>query len=116
MVVFETSAHYYRFFANESRRGGSPLYEKLSLGIAESPELQHLAAGRKRGQPAANLIFGAVQYLLLGDIDDPLKDYYPSLGGKRAADDRAFDLFSAFCKAHEAELARDHFETRHQHQ
>lgn len=105
MVVFETSAHYYRFFANESRRGGSPLYERLSLGIAESPELQRLAAGRKKGQPAANLIFGAVQYLLLGDIDDPLKDYYPSLGGKRAADDGAFDLFAAFCSAHEAELA-----------
>jgi hypothetical protein len=104
MVVFETSAHYYRFFANESRRGGSPLYERLSLGIAENPELQRLAAGRKKGQPAANLVFGAVQYLLLGGVDDPLREYYPSLGGKRPADDKAFDLFAAFCQAHEAEI------------
>ncbi|RWO53535.1 DUF2332 domain-containing protein [Mesorhizobium sp.] len=104
MVVFETSAHYYRFFANESRRGGSPLYEKLSLGIADNVALQRLAAGRRKGQPAANLVFGAVQYLLLGGVDHPLKDYYPSLGGTRPADDRAFELFAAFCGAHEAEL------------
>ncbi|TIP77567.1 MAG: DUF2332 family protein, partial [Mesorhizobium sp.] len=77
MVVFETSAHYYRFFANESRRGGSPLYEKLSLGIADDVALQRLAAGRRKGQPAANLVFGAVQYLLLGGVDHPLKEYYP---------------------------------------
>jgi hypothetical protein len=104
VVVFETNAHYYRFFANESRRGGSPLYEALSLGIADSPALQRLTAGRRRGQPSANLIFGAVQYLLLGGIDDPLKDYYPSLGGTRPADDRAFGRFAAFCAAHEAEI------------
>lgn len=104
VVVFETTAHYYRFFANESRRGGSPLYEKLSLGIADSPALQSLTARRRRGQPSANLLFGAVQYLLLGGIDDPLKDYYPSLGGTRPADDRAFGLFAAFCIAHEAEI------------
>ncbi|WP_291861874.1 DUF2332 domain-containing protein [Bradyrhizobium sp.] len=103
-MVFETSAHYYRFFANESRRGGSPLYEKLSLGIADSPELQRLTRGKKKGQPSANLIFGAVQYVLLGGLDDPLKEYYPSLGGTRPADDRAFDLFAAFCRAHEAVL------------
>ncbi len=104
MAVFETSAHYYRFFANESRRGGSPLYEKLSLGIANDQALQRLTAARKKGQPAANLVFGAVHYLLLGGIDDPLKDYYPSLGGTRPADDRAFPLFAAFCRAHEVEL------------
>ena len=104
MAVFETSAHYYRFFANESRRGGSPLYEKLSLGIADDETLQRLSSTRKRGQPAANLVFGAVQYLLLGGIDDPLKDYYPSLGGTRPVDDRAFSLFRAFCQAHETEL------------
>jgi hypothetical protein len=104
MSVFETNADYYRFFANESRRGGSPLYEKLSLGIAENPLLQRMAARRKKGQPAANLLFGAVHYLLLDGIDDPLKDYYPSLGGARPADDRAIELFANFCRTHEAEL------------
>jgi hypothetical protein len=104
MTVFKTSADYYRFFANESLRGGSPLYQRLSLGIADNPALQRLAAGRRKGQPAANLVFGAVHYLLLGGVDDPLKDYYPSLGGTRPADDRALALFAAFCRSHEAEL------------
>ncbi|MGZ9213983.1 MAG: DUF2332 domain-containing protein [Candidatus Binatia bacterium] len=104
MAVFETSAHYFRFFANESRRGGSPLYEQLSLGIAENPALQLIAARRMKGQPPANLILGAVHYLLLGGVDDPLKDYYPSIGGTRPVDDKAFGLFAAFCRTHEAEL------------
>lgn len=104
MTVFETGAHYYRFFANESRRGGSPLYERLSLGIAEHTAIQILAARRKRGQPPANLIFGAVHYLLLGGADHPLKDYYPSAGGTRSVDDRAFAHFVDFCRIHQAEI------------
>jgi hypothetical protein len=104
MAVFETSAHYFRFFANESRRGGSPLYEQLALGIADNPALQVMAARRKKGQPPANLILGAVHYLLLKGVDDPLKDYYPSVGGTRPVDDKAFGLFAAFCRTHEAEL------------
>jgi hypothetical protein len=105
MAVFETSAHYYRFFANEARRGGSPLYEQLALGIANNPALQLMAARRRKGQPPANLLLGAVHYLLLKGVDHPLKDYYPSVGGTRPADDRAFGLFAAFCRAHQAELA-----------
>lgn len=104
MAVFQTAADYFRFFAGESRRGGSPLYERLSLGIADDPVMQHLAAKRRRGQPAANLIFGAVHYLLLGDAQDPLRAYYPSLGGSRPADDEAFPVFSAFCRTHDAEI------------
>ncbi|MGK9168552.1 DUF2332 domain-containing protein [Inquilinus limosus] len=104
MAVFETSAHYFRFFANEARRGGSPLYENLASGIADSPALQLMAARRKKGQPPANLIFGAVHYLLLGGVDHPLKDYYPSVGGKRPVDDGAFASFEAFCRAYEADL------------
>lgn len=104
MAVFETSADYFRFFAAESLRGGSPLYEKLSLGIAEDGSIQRLATKRRKGQPAANLILAAVHYLLLGGVRDPLAEYYPSVGGGRTADDRAFELFRAFCRAHEAEI------------
>jgi len=104
MALFHTSAHYYRFFANECRRGGSPLYERLSLGIADCPSIQSLAARRRKGQPPANLIFGAVHYLLLDGVDHPLKEYYPSVGGTRAVDDDAFRLFAEFCRAHQAVL------------
>jgi hypothetical protein len=104
MAIFETNADYFRFFANESRRGGSPLYERLSLGIAEDETLQSLSAKRRKGQPAANLILGAVHYLLLGGVKDELAEYYPSLGGTRPVDDRAFDLFRAFCRTHEAAI------------
>jgi hypothetical protein len=45
-----------------------------------------------------------VHYLLLKGVDDPLKDYYPSVGGTRPVDDKAFGLFAAFCRTHEAEL------------
>ena len=105
MSVFQTAADYYRFFANESRKGGSPLYERFSLGIADDEAIQRLASRRRGGQPAANLIFGAVHYLLLGGAQHALRDYYPSLGGTRPADDEAFALFRSFCLANEAEIA-----------
>jgi hypothetical protein len=104
MAIFETNADYFRFFANESRRGGSPLYERLSLGIAEDETLQSLSNKRRKGQPAANLILGAVHYLLLGGVKDALAEYYPSIGGARPVDDKAFDLFRAFCRTHEAAI------------
>ena len=103
-ALFETSADYFRFFANESLRGGSPLYEKLSLGIADDVAVQRLAATRKKGQPAANLMLGAVHYLLLSGVKHDLGDYYPSLGGTRPADDEAFKLFRAFCQSHETDV------------
>lgn len=104
MTLFQTSADYYRFFANESRRGGSPLYERLSLGIADDESVQQLARYRRRGQPPANLIFGAVHYLLLRGVEDELAEFYPSLGGARTADDKAYPLFARFCRAHQAKI------------
>jgi hypothetical protein len=106
VTIFQTSADYYRFFANESLRGGSPLYQRLSLGIAEDGAVQQLARSRKRGQPPANLIFGAVHYLLLSGVEDELAAYYPSVGGFRPVDDEAYPLFARFCRAHQAELVK----------
>lgn len=104
MGVFETTGHYFRFFANEAIRGGSPLYEDLALGIAKAPALQAMALQRKHGQPPANLIFGAVHYLLLGGADHSLKDYYPSVGGKKPVDEQAFPLFADFCSDYKEQL------------
>lgn len=104
MSAFQTNADYFRFFASESLRGGSPLYQRLSLGMADDPDIQRLAAKRKKGQPRANLILAAVHYLLLNGSRDELAEYYPSLGGARPADEHAYPLFAAFCRAHEAEI------------
>lgn len=105
-MAFETPADYYRFFANESRKGGSPLYELLSLRIADSEHIQRLAAGKRPGQPAANLIFGAVQYLLLSGVQHELGAYYPAVGGTQQADARAWDLFVDFCDRYEKDIVK----------
>lgn len=103
-ALFKTPAEYFQFYANESIRGGSPLYQKLSLGLADDPELQSITNVRQQGQPAANLIFGAAHYLLLSGVEDKLADYFPSIGGTRAVDDEAYPLFRAFCEKHKPAL------------
>jgi len=102
--VTPEAAAYFEFFAREAASGGSPLYERLSMMLARDERLQELAAGARPEQPQANIIFGAVHFLLLGGADHPLKDYYPSVGGARAADADAETAFGDFCNAYEAEL------------
>jgi hypothetical protein len=67
--------------------------------VAASPELLRLAARGRRGHPPANLLFGAVQYLLLGGSDHELRAFYASVGGTRPAEE-AFPAFSDFCAEH----------------
>ena len=44
--------------------GDCPLYETLALVVADDRELLELASHRQEGQPIANMLFGAVHYLL----------------------------------------------------
>lgn len=96
---------YWTFFAAEAKRGKSPLYERLALGIRTDDKLPGLAARVKPGQPQANLVFGAVHYLLLSGVDHPLAEHYPSVrpNAKPAGD--AFPLFRDFVAKHEKEVA-----------
>lgn len=103
-MIFDPAA-YFRFFAAEARRGGSPLLGLLSDRIADDEALIALAAKSREGQPPANLLFAAVHYLLLDGADHPLKDYYASLGGAKPADAGAFATFKDFALAREAEIA-----------
>ena len=101
------ASDYWAFFAEDARRIGSPLYARLAMGIRDDEALRALAARRKPGQPAANMILGAVHLLLLRGLDHPLTDYYASVGGTRAADDGdPFALFRELVFAHEREIAR----------
>lgn len=89
-------APYFRSFAGFARSGGSPLYERLALAIAEDPEMLASASLARAEQPQANILFGAVHALLLSGTQHPLTEYYPSCGGVRAPDDGAYAAFKSF--------------------
>jgi hypothetical protein len=95
---------YWTFFAREAKRGHSPLYEHLAAGIGVTPELQAMAARVKKGQPPANLLLGAVHYLLLAGQDHPLADRYPSVRPNAKPSGDAFPLFKDFCLTFEKQL------------
>src|SRR6185295_6267648 len=97
---------YWGFFSNEALGGKSPLYAHLALGIRDDEKLKAIAAHARPGQPQANLILGAVHYLLLGGIADPLANHYPSVRPDAQPTGDAFPLFRAFVLKHEAEITR----------
>lgn len=88
--------HFARFAADECA-GYAPLYERLASGIAEDREVLALAAGAAMGQPAPNLLLGAVHYLLLCGADDALARFYPSVVPSPAPPAGAYPAFRAFC-------------------
>ena len=104
-------APYFKSFAVFARNGGSPLYERLALDIAGDREMLAFAALARPEQPQANVLFAAVHALLLSGAKHPLTEYYPSCGGKRAADDGAYPEFKSFV-AHERERLETLIRTR----
>jgi hypothetical protein len=97
------SFDYWDYFASEARRAGAPLYERLALGVGGDAELRDFANGARQGQPPANILFGAVHFLLLRGAQHPLRDFYRNLGG--TADGDAFPAFRDFVAQHRAALA-----------
>jgi hypothetical protein len=97
---------YWTFFAGEAKRGHSPLYERLALGIRDDEKLRAMAARVRLGQPQANLILAAAHYLLLEGADHPLADHYPSVRARAHAAGDPMPLFHDFCLAHEKALLR----------
>jgi hypothetical protein len=84
---------------------GSPLYAELGHGVARDPELLRLAAETRPNQPAPNMLFAAVQYLLLGGKQHELRRHYPILGGGAEPQGRSmFPRFRDFCVAHRDEI------------
>jgi hypothetical protein len=97
---------YWDFFAKDALKTGSLLYSKLAAGIGADAELKALAARAKPGQPHANLILGAVHFLLLRGADHPLKRFYPTVGGTVPAEgEDPFPDFRDFAAAHRAAIA-----------
>ena len=79
----EAAAGLFRGFAVEAGGGlGAALYSQLAPKVAETDELLAFALHTLPGQPAPNMLFAAVQYLLEERADDPLARWYPQLGGE----------------------------------
>ncbi len=71
---------YFRNFGlKQAPENGSPLYHALSLGVLDDPDMLRFAASCPPSQPSANLLFGAVHYLLLGGVRHPVRDFYPDV-------------------------------------
>ena len=107
----ELSAEFDRFARVEAPDLESPMYAELAAGVAGDGELLALAAHRQQGQPPPNMLFGAVQYLLLQGAEHPLAAHYPVLAGPERASGGSFPLFRAFCLEHRecvAELIETH--------
>ena len=100
----DLSAAFDRFARVEAPDLESPMYAELAAGVAEDDELLALAARRQQRQPAPNMLFGAVQYLLLQGTEHPLAAHYPIVSGPERPRGPAFPLFRAFCLEHREQV------------
>ena len=110
----ELSAAFEQFARVEAPDLDSPMYAELAAGVARDDELLALAAQRQQGQPAPNMLFAAVQYLLLKGVEHPLAAHYPILSGGAQPPGPsgpangdilpAFARFREFCLEHRDEV------------
>ena len=102
----EGLSHVFRYFGEvETPRLGSRVYTVYCLGIAEDPGLLALASKVDPGQPAPNILFAAVQELLLEDPKgspeaEALSVFYPAISHEPIPDRSPWEAFRAFCLAH----------------
>lgn len=100
----------FRYFGEiEAPRLDSAVYRAISLGVANDPELLHLAAGAMEGQPPPNVLYASVHDRLLRDAEagidsGPLARWYPSVSKAPIPDTSPFEAFRAFCRTRRAEL------------
>ena len=85
-------------------RNVSPLYDRLSHGVAADPELLSLAAHARRGQPAPNLFLAAAHSLLLKGAEHPVSAFYPSIAGATTGVGDPYPNFKSFCLEHRQEI------------
>jgi hypothetical protein len=100
---------YWDFFSKDALKTGSALYSRLAAGIGGDEELKALAARAKPGQPHANLILGAVHFLLLRGADDGLRRFYATARRRNETWEEGedpFPAFRAFVWKHVAQIQR----------
>ncbi|GHG80418.1 DUF2332 domain-containing protein [Streptomyces griseocarneus] len=96
-------------FAIQQAAGKSPLYETLSRTVARTPELLDLAADTQPGQPAPNMLLGAIHHIIRRGSQHPLATYFTGL--EELPEARAGALLTDFCRRH-AERIRQTISTR----
>ena len=80
------------------------MYAELAYGVSGDAELVAMASQKRKRQPAPNMLFAAVQYLLLNGAEHPLTDHYPIILGVERPMQPAFPLFRDFCLEHRDEI------------
>ena len=90
-------AETFRRFAEFECPELSRLYETLSRGIADDPEVLAIATKRRAGQPAPNIFFAAVHSLLIKRPSHPAASFYPDLAACDIPADDPYDAFRSFC-------------------
>lgn len=92
---------YVRWWAR--RAHGSPLYRSLAISVADDPDLMRVIR-QICHHPPPNILFGAVQYLLMSGAQSPLADHYPSLTADPKPPDGAAVHFKEFVLDHEEQI------------
>lgn len=75
----------------------SPMYQFLSTQVSQDVELIELAKDADPRQPAPNLFFAAVHFLLMQNSSEELSRHYPSFGGSFTGSEVVFASFKRFC-------------------
>lgn len=86
--------HIYR---GDTPANSSLLYAHLSQKIAQDRPVLRLLQEADPNTQVANLLFGAVHYLLAENPDHPLIDFYPSLSDQPRGPQGGYPLFRTFC-------------------
>jgi hypothetical protein len=92
----QLAARFRRFAEHEC--DSSPLYRRLSLGIAEDPDLLALAA-QAQNTPVPNLLLAAVHFLLLSGVTHPLANFFFN-----TSDRDPYPPFQDFCLQHRRQI------------
>ena len=100
----QVRSYFHNFGVYQAPENGSPLYHALSLGVLDDPPMLEFAACCPPSQPAANLLFGAVHYLLLLGMRHPLREFYPDVIGSEKTpypvSPQAYAVFQDFVWTH----------------
>lgn len=93
-------AERFTHFASREAARYSPLYAQLAAAVAGDDEILALCAPASEGQPAPNLLFGAVHFLLLSGEATELARFYPTLTDRPDPTGEVYPSFRRFCLEH----------------
>jgi hypothetical protein len=99
MVPSDKLRQSFLLFAVTQCAGYSPLYERLSIGIADDEFLLELVRSAEPAQQRPTLLFAAVHELVVRERQHPLAMYYASVTSPVAAGD-PLPAFRDFCSVY----------------